>query len=185
MSDADRERWERKHEASHDSPARPSLEWLPDPGDSPGIAVDVACGQGRHARALIAAGYRVVGVDIARTALTKAAARCARRPGRFIPVQVDLDTWPFRPRCLDLIVQIDYLARALFEDMKASTRPGGLILIDTFTAATARCNRGPSNPDFLLEDGELEKVFSDWEILTAEAAAQPVPRAAVLARRPL
>jgi tellurite methyltransferase len=69
--------------------------------------------------------------------------------------------------------------------MKASTRPGGLILIDTFTAATARCNRGPSNPDFLLEDGELEKVFSDWEILTAEAAAQPVPRAAVLARRPL
>jgi len=187
-----RRRWEEKHRREHSAGPRPTLEWVaaaanthrrPHP-----IALDLACGQGRHSAELLNAGYDVIAADISANALGRLRSRCAGLGGSLLAAQTDLDTWPFAAGCFDLTVQIDYLERSLLDPIKRSTRPGGLVLVDTFlddpaarTTGEPRAH-GPSNPDYLLRPGELDDIFRDWTVIESGQWADPVPRAAVLAR---
>ncbi len=190
MSKEDRSRWESKYERSAaDSDTAPpgeSLSWLK-PVETPLIALDLACGRGRHSLTLAALGYRVVAVDIARPALTALTALAEAGPSTISPVQADLDCWPFASDAFDLIVQYDFLDRSLFGSMRSTLRPGGLLLIDTFRQSETGADRfGPSNPQFRLRPGELEEEFGDWEIVrSAQRAADDThaSRAAILVRR--
>lgn len=184
MSKVDREHWERKHRSPSDAAPRATVEWIPAARSNARLALDVACGQGRHARVLLEAGYDVIGVDIARAALSAARRQCQGARRKFIALQADLDLWPFRDEHFDLIVQFDFLDRRLFDSIKDSTRRGGLVLVDTFRAGSALGGHRPGNPDFLLRDGELERLFAGWDVLAAATVDTPVPRAAMLARRP-
>jgi SAM-dependent methyltransferase len=184
MSQRDRERWEAKYEKPQSLGApQPSLAWIARVTGN-ARALDIACGRGRHSLALTDLGYRVVAVDIARGALQRLA---ATGPPAIVPVQADLDDWPFAPACFDLIVQVDFLDRSLFAPMRKSLRPGGLLLIDTFKQTAPAPDRfGPGNPAFRLEPGELERTFGDWEILKQSeqnADAEHASRAAILVRR--
>ena len=53
--------------------------------------------------------------------------------------------------------------RPLFEQLKKSIEPGGILIYETFTEEQATLGR-PKNPDFLLKKGELGDLFSDWKI---------------------
>jgi SAM-dependent methyltransferase len=187
MSLDDRRRWEAKHTeaAGTKVPAPyPSLAWLP-PVTSGRLALDLACGRGRNTSALLALGYSVVCVDIAGAALRALSSGLRRSVGETLHlVQADLDHWPFRADAFDVIVQTDFLDRRLFRTMRDSTKAGGLVLIDTFRVQSKPRETGPSRRDFLLEDGELEKTFADWEILDRARIEEPAARAAVLARKP-
>ena len=181
MSERDRERWEAKYRERTTAPMRPlpSLEWIA-PAHAGAVALDVACGAGRHCRPLIERGYRIVAVDIAAAALRMMKVAIAFDDS-LMRIQADLDAWPFARDVFDLVVQCDFLDRRLFRDLKESVRPGGCVLIDTF-CGPAVDGRGPSNAEYRLEQGELARVFSSWRIERAGSAE--ADRDAILARKP-
>lgn len=116
---------------------RSTLPW------QPGWRVlDVACGAGRHARALAAAGARCVGLDLSATLLREAQ---ATTPAWF--VRADMRRIPIRPGSMDLTVNLftsfgyfdeDIEHRQALEQMVGTIRPGGWFVIDFLNAATVR-----------------------------------------------
>lgn len=55
------------------------------------------------------------------------------------------------------IVVTNYLHRPLFPHLLCSLAPGGMLIYETFAKGNERFGK-PSNPDFLLETGELLEV---------------------------
>jgi rhodanese-related sulfurtransferase len=129
-------------------------------------ALDVACGRGRHALLLAIAGLEVRAVD--RGAEAVAGLRWAA--GRLgLPVTaevVDLEApaADLGDALYDLIVCVHYLHRPLFPALRRALKPGGILIYETFT--TAQAARGkPTNPDFLLQPGELRRLVAPLAIL--------------------
>ena len=144
-----------------------------------GRVLDVACGNGRHARFFAARGHPVEAVDrdsdaVGRlTGLAGIAARCA---------DLERGPWPYRGGAFAGIIVVHYLHRPLFPDLLAALAPGGVLIYETFAAGNARFGR-PTNPAFLLKPGELLEVVRDrLEVLAYEALEVAEPRPAVLQR---
>jgi SAM-dependent methyltransferase len=158
-------------------------------GIPPGIALDVACGTGRHAKALAALGWRVVALDASSVAI-EALRRIAAEQALAIDARVqDLEDCAFRLEAdsYDLICDCFYLQRSLFGQIRQAVRPGGI-----FFAALPMVDSAPGiasmNPEFLVRPGELAREFADWEIVQySEARSRPDARmvAQLTARRPL
>ena len=116
-----------------------------------GAVLDLACGQGRHARYLAELGFTVEGVDRDAKVLTHLAGvarlttQCA---------DLEADAWPYATRQFDAIIVINYLHRPLFPLIALSLAPGGVLLYETFRSGNGSYGK-PSNPDFLLHPGEL------------------------------
>jgi SAM-dependent methyltransferase len=118
-------------------------------GFRPGWRVlDVACGAGRHARALRRAGARCFGLDLSATLL-----RIARGVTDAPLVRGDMRRLPIRSGSMDLTVNLftsfgyfdreaDH-AEALGE-MVATVRPGGWFVIDFLNPAVVRRGLVPS-----------------------------------------
>jgi SAM-dependent methyltransferase len=159
--------------------ARDSVLALPPPTRAGALALDLACGQGRHAAALVRAGYDVVALDVARAGLLHA--RAAVRG--VMLVQADADAWPFAKESFDLIVQVDFLERRLFPVLADSLKSGALLLIDTFLDQGRPNAEGPSNPQFLLRRAELKAAFPAFDVERYEETTGPTARASMLARK--
>jgi SAM-dependent methyltransferase len=116
--------------------------------------LDVACGYGRHSRFFAARGARVTAVDRDEAAL----ATLAGVQGITI-LRADLEAaaWPFRGLSFDAIVVTRYLHRGLFPDLIDAVADSGVFLYETFAAGNEVYGK-PSNPDFLLDPGELLDV---------------------------
>jgi SAM-dependent methyltransferase len=147
-----------------------SARWLP-PG---GRALDVACGRGRHALRLAAAGFEVTAIDRDREALA-ALAEEAHALGVAVQTR-HLDLEAAEPSlgddAFDLVVVFRYLHRPLFPMLRRALRPGGVLVYETFTRAQAV--RGhPTNPAFLLDPGELRETPQN---VTARSSSLSVPR---------
>lgn len=188
MSAADRERWEKAYASPRGSDdevaARPTIDWIEPASAGANAALDLACGSGRHVRALSRLGYRVTAADISRQAL-QIVARSQSLGPRPCLVQIDTDAWPFGAASFDLIVQIDFLDRRLFPSLRAAVKPGGSLLIDTFAGPASANVSGPRRSDFRLELGELRDRFADWQVVRYLEEPSPHGRAATLVRRPL
>jgi SAM-dependent methyltransferase len=147
-----------------------------------GPVVDVACGEGRHAQALAARGIPVVGVDRDAARLRGLSQRARENAWPIRALCADLEASPSPPwapaRCGALIV-FRYLHRPLCAALAASLRPGGLLVYETFTTAQRELGQGPRNPAFLLEPGELPRLFAALEVLESWEGIRPEPRAAV------
>ena len=116
-----------------------------------GEVLDLACGSGRHVRLLAALDHPVLAVDRDMQALAACEA-----PG-VATAQHDLEggaAWPFPGREFAGIVVTNYLHRPLFEHLFKALAPGGILIYETFAAGNGRFGK-PSNPDFLLQPGEL------------------------------
>lgn len=123
-------------------------------------ALDVACGNGRHALLLASAGLEVTAVDRNRAVLDRLQ-RLAERLGLPVSVQEsDLETDdppslvsdaspPF-----DLVLVTRYLHRPLFPRITEAVAADGVLLYETFLEEQATRGK-PTNPDFLLKPGEL------------------------------
>lgn len=105
-------------------------------------ALDVACGAGRHARALEAAGARTVGIDLSMTLL-----QVARTVTTAPLVRTDMRALPVRSGSMDLVVNLftsfgyfnsDAEHAAALGEMCATLRPGGWFVIDYLNAAHVR-----------------------------------------------
>jgi rhodanese-related sulfurtransferase len=133
-----------------------------------GRALDVACGRGRHALLLAAAGFEVHAVDLDEAALASLDAT-ARGVGLPVTVeQVDLETGraDLGARAYALVAVFHYLHRPLFPALVAAMAPGALLLYETFTVDQAALGH-PKNPAFLLEHGELQRLVSPLEVVRA------------------
>lgn len=158
-----------------------SLEWgegaLPAPSPwltgnmdllpSGGKVLDVACGRGRHALWMANAGFTVRAIDRDADAIDLLQQAARRLNLEIDTAVVDLETDP--PPQLpageyDVILVFNYLHRALMPALRAALKPGGRIVYETFT--TRQAERGhPTNPDFLLRDGELVELMAPLRIV--------------------
>lgn len=144
-----------------------------------GAVLDLACGQGRHARYLAGLGYAVEAVDRDAEALAAlpgvagVATRCADLEGA---------PWPYAARRFDGIVVTNYLYRPLVADMLSALSPGGVLIYETFALGNEKLGR-PSNPEFLLRPGELlQWVEGRLEVLAFEQGRVESPKPAVVQR---
>ena len=151
-----------------------------------GTALDVASGRGRHAIWLAQHGLRTRAIDRDAAALADLRAIAGRQNLPIDTEVVDLEAGNPRlaPAAYDVVVVVHYLHRALFPALKQAVRPGGLLIYETFT--TAQAARGkPTNPAFLLEEGELRRLVAPFEVLVErEGECEGKMLASVIARRP-
>ena len=119
-----------------------------------GRILDVACGHGRHARWFAARGHAVDAVDRNGVALATLA-----EVAHVTPLCADIESgvWPYPRGVYAGVVVTNYLHRALFPTLLDALCPGGILLYETFAVGNERFGR-PSNPDFLLQPGELLEV---------------------------
>jgi SAM-dependent methyltransferase len=164
MADEDRKRWDEKHAGSHEG-SEPSafLKYILEQDAwplIPGLALDVAAGKGRNAAFLSAKGFDVEGIDVSEVALDAA----RRRAPRATFAQGDLDEMELGGNRYDLIVNFNFLSRALIPKIKRALKPGGHIVFETYLI-DQRTLGHPRNPDYLLLHNELLDLFRGFRVL--------------------
>jgi SAM-dependent methyltransferase len=144
-----------------------------------GAVLDLACGQGRHARYLAGLGCQVEALDRDGAALATLAGvagvvtRC---------IDVEASPWPYTAARFDGVVVTNYLHRALASALVHALRPGGILIYETFAAGNEILGR-PSKPEFLLRPGELlQWVEGQLQVLAFEQGRVEQPKPAVIQR---
>ena len=144
-----------------------------------GAALDLACGSGRHSRFLAGLGFQVCAIDRDPRALDAL--------GGVTGVTVrhaDLENgaWPLDGLQFDGIVVTNYLHRPLFPRILDALAPDGALIYETFAAGNERFGK-PSNPDFLLQPGELlDVVRGRLRVVAFEELEVAPPRPACIQR---
>jgi SAM-dependent methyltransferase len=131
-----------------------------------GRILDVACGRGRHALWLAGEGFDVRAIDRNPGAI-EFVRDTAAKLGLTLEAEVlDLETDPppAIPAEFDAIVVFNYLHRPLMPVLRDGVKPGGRIFYETFTTRQAEHGH-PTNPAFLLRDGELAQLMAPFAIL--------------------
>jgi SAM-dependent methyltransferase len=121
-----------------------------------GKVLDFAAGSGRHSVYLAKLGFSVLAVDRDATTLEGIV---QLQPGLAIQIeQLDLEgpAWPLvdRSGLFDAVVVTNYLYRPYLELLPDLLVEGGVLIYETFAQGNAAFGK-PSNPDFLLQTGEL------------------------------
>lgn len=160
---------------------------LADPGGR--RALDVACGDGRNAGYLAQLGFEVDAVDISDVAIDAVRAAADARGLSVHPRRHDLAHGGLSSAAYDVIVQINYLQRDLFEDLARALRPGGLLILETFTRADLEELGNHVEARYLLDAGELPASFPELDVIRhREAVVEHGGRrravAGLVARRP-
>lgn len=127
-----------------------------------GTVLDVACGSGRHLRWLRSQGFAVTGVD-----RDAAAVEPLRDFGRVIVADIENAPWPLVGETFDAVIVTNYLWRPLLATIVASVAPGGVLIYETFAAGNGAFGK-PSNPDFLLQPGELLWTCATLQVVAYE-----------------
>jgi SAM-dependent methyltransferase len=152
-----------------------------------GTVLDLACGNGRHAVWLAQQGLEVLAVD--RNPELLAEIQAAGVTTR----QIDLEDGPadaladlFQASRFSAVVVTNYLHRPLFPLILESVAKHGVLLYETFAAGNEQFGK-PSNPDFLLQPGELLALLaadtaSCWRVLAFEDGFIEGPKPAMVQR---
>ena len=123
-----------------------------------GTVLDLACGAGRHTRLLIETGRRVFALDCNISKL-----KDLSENDSVTIIKHDLETtnaWPFAPQTFDGIIVTNYLYRPLYPCIIDALAVGGVLIYQTFAVGNEKYGR-PQNPDYLLKEDELLKVFGN------------------------
>ncbi|GAB5494023.1 MAG: hypothetical protein Phog2KO_42380 [Phototrophicaceae bacterium] len=182
MSAQDRIRWDdifkKRTQSQYPSPDSLLMEYAPAPnGDDTLRALDLASGLGQNGIWLAEQGYNTDLMDISRVALQRTRAEMTMRNVRNANLlQVDIDKLVLRrnnncdlvheicPNSYNLIAVFRYLRRPLFPIFQEAIASGGRIIYETFNAKYLK--QVPAfNPNFLLDEGELEDRFINWRIV--------------------
>jgi len=117
-----------------------------------GVVLDLACGNGRHARYLLSRGFQLILLDRSMTAVADLEA-----DEHVELIACDLEDgqpWPLGQRTFDGVLVTNYLYRPLMKSIVSAVAPGGVLIYETFAHGNQAFGR-PSNPDFLLQREEL------------------------------
>jgi SAM-dependent methyltransferase len=119
-----------------------------------GAVLDLAAGGGRHSHYLQGLGHAVTAIDRDVSGLT------GLDGAEIIEADLEAEPAPFAPggvlhgRTFAGICVINYLHRALMDDLVGALAPGGVLIYETFARGNEAFVR-PRNPDHLLKSGEL------------------------------
>ena len=168
---------------------RPGADNLPQPsawiarwlaGVAPGGRVlDFACGGGRHALLARSLGMQVLAVDRDAEVLVPLA-------GQGIETRVaDLEAGPWElPRgAFEAVIVANYLFRPRHALLCGLLAAGGVLIHETFGRGNEAYGR-PSNPDFLLREGELleRAAAAGLTVLGYESGYTALPKPAIVQR---
>ncbi len=156
------QKWNQRYQRSQSapSPARvlsDNAHLLPNQGQ----ALDLACGLGGNALLLAKHGLVTQAWDLSDVVIHKLQGVAEQRQ---LPLQahcVDLDQQPLPVAMFDVISVSGFLDRELCPAITAALKSGGLLFYQTHTLAKVGPTAGPSNPNFLLQAGELLQLFSE------------------------
>ncbi|MBL6946742.1 MAG: class I SAM-dependent methyltransferase [Rhodospirillales bacterium] len=131
-----------------------------------GPILDLACGNGRHARYFLSQGYRVVAVDRNVEPIDDLV---GNSDTEIIGVELeDGSEWPLAGRTFAGVVVVNYLHRPLFPHLLDAVAEDGVFIYETFARGNEKYCR-PRNPDHLLMGGELiELVGKRFHIVCYE-----------------
>jgi SAM-dependent methyltransferase len=144
-----------------------------------GAVLDLACGQGRHARFLASRGYAIEAVDRDAQAIAG-----LEGVGGITARVADIEggPWPYYNRVFDGIVVTNFLFRPLFPHLISALAEGGVLIYETFMEGNEEFGR-PSNPAYLLRSGELLEVVRRRLLVVAfEQGCVDRPRPAMIQR---
>lgn len=195
MRDYYEELWQRLPENLHPPDWELRRGFLRDqvrPGDR---ALDVGCGDGAFTAVLAEAGARVIGVDVAQTALDRAGARDQELDLRLIPIDGPL---PFEDCRFDLVWASEVLEHVVdtarwLSEVRRVLNPGGRLLITTPSHGRVRVALGgidrfsePLGDHLHLYTrrslGSLLGEFAFHQVQVRTAAGPPLLRRLLLAR---
>ncbi len=127
-----------------------------------GKALDVGMGEGRNAVYLAAHGFQVQGVEIAPSALKKAAKLAEEKKVSVDIKPQNLDFFLMPLMGLDTIIMTYFKpVNRFYSEIKRGLAVGGTVLIEAYTVAHYRA-QNPPNPYL-----EFEDCFKPNELLTA------------------
>lgn len=159
-----RDKWQRVYQTPASMPAAADVlvqnqHLLPPSGQ----ALDLACGLAANAVMLANKGLRTTAWDQSSAAIEQVSSY-ARQAQLNIHAEVrDVVEDPPVAASFDVIVVSRFLERDLCLAIAAALKPGGLLFYQTFSAHKVS-EQGPSNPDYLLADNELLRLFADLKI---------------------
>jgi SAM-dependent methyltransferase len=130
-----------------------------------GRVLDLACGSGRHARWLRRQGHTIVAADIKLDGV----ADLRDQDGiELLETDLEQDNWTLEGQLFAGIVVTNYLYRPHLPQLIENLQRPGILIYETFAAGNEQYGK-PSNPDFLLQPGELLKVFgNDLRVIAFE-----------------
>lgn len=165
-AESDKERWNEKYSGETYRFGKDPIPYLVEQLHRlpKGKALDVAMGEGRNGVFLAARGFQVTGLDISEKGLEKAQA-LARAQGVTIETKVvDLDNAMLGTDAYDVVLCTYYLNRNLLPKMKQAVKPGGMVVVETYTMGHLKY-RPQFRKEWLLEKNELLEWFKDFTIL--------------------
>jgi SAM-dependent methyltransferase len=93
-----------------------------------GVALDLACGLGRHALWLASRSWQVSGIDVSDVAIGKLSQAALELDVDLAVFVGDAAEYKFEPTRFDLIVLFYHMDRSLFPKMVSALNPGGLLI---------------------------------------------------------
>jgi SAM-dependent methyltransferase len=131
---------------------------------SPGVALDLACGLGRHALWLANRSWRVCGVDLSEVAIGKLNQAAHRLNVNLDLLVGDASEYKFGPARFDLIVLFYHTDRNLFPKLVSALTPSGLLVckLSLRWDADARLTAFDTDP---LNKNELPSLFPRLHVL--------------------
>ena len=146
--------------------------------------LDFAAGSGRHCCALDSAfpgRFSFVAIDQDYAALSALKIRCPQIKICQFDLE-DTNIWGFADNGFDIVIVANYLYRPRLDDLFKLVRQCGYLAYETFATGNEAFGR-PSNPDFLLKDGELTaRLPDDFIILDYFHGRIDRPKPAIIQR---
>ena len=144
-----------------------------------GVVLDLACGSGRHSELLANSGYQVLAVDQDVSAIDSLGNPLitAKR------LNLEEAEWPLVGSEFSGIVVTNYLYRPHLDQLPKMLLEGGVLIYETFALGNGDFGK-PSNPNFLLNPGELLAFAArhDLKVLAYEDIYVDQPKPAMVQR---
>ncbi|EGD54517.1 class I SAM-dependent methyltransferase [Gordonia neofelifaecis] len=142
---------------------------------APGSAFDLGCGEGADARWLADRGWTVVGADISKVALERAAAADSRETIIWLPFDVTVDSFD---RQYDLVTagyfHIASDDEGTLHKLADAVAPGGTLLVVMHDPEGMRAH-GRSPDGFLWPDDMVAMLGDSWTVVTNENRERGIP----------
>jgi SAM-dependent methyltransferase len=135
-----------------------------------GLALDVACGTSPTGIFLAARGWRVIGLDVAETALRRTQARARKEAVSVSLAVVDLTKVSLPAARFDLIMNFYYLERSLWPSYQKALKPGGLLFFETLLWHPEIERH---HEHYLRQPDELRQAFAGWDVLHYDEINRP------------
>ena len=161
MSLKDKEKWDKKYSKQPKllekrKPSQKLVKFANPTKSSSKLALDFACGNGRNSIYLAKLGYKVDALDISNIPLENLNEQGIEN---ITTKEVDLDSFEIDKK-YDLIVKCNYLDKEAIKKLPTFLNKDGIMIVETYMKHDSN-NKPDSNPDFLLNEGELKTFFDN------------------------